>query len=117
MKITRRQLTKLIKEAMGAREGDIMSLLTHGKFYDFSRLLGTREIEDVPDIRAVAEAMYDGFLLDVSDVEGSGGGTYQFHAVIGGEMSLIGNVSLDEAIALSRPEFNIVVYPMNIQGF
>jgi len=117
MKITRRRLTRLIKEAIHGYDGDIMSLLTHGKFYDFSHLLATREREDIPDIKAVAEAMSDGFLLDVSAVEGSGGGTYQFHAVIKGEMSRIGNVSLDEAIALSRPEFNIVVYPMNIQGF
>jgi|LWDU01.1.fsa_nt_gi hypothetical protein len=131
MKITKTQLRRLIKETLVKEAGEysddkggvskmdasLRSMLASGNHHGFSNAITQLEIEQVPDMKEVAQTMYDGFLLDVSDIEGSGGGTYRFHSVIGGEMTLIGNVSLGDASSLSRPEFNIVTYPVNLEDF
>jgi len=98
--------------------GGVLDLIKQGQFYHATQAMG--DLENPPSMGAVAKAVFDGFVLDVSagygELPGSAeGGT--LYAVVQGNPIPVGQVSLDTAISLSRPEFNIVVYPGSLEEF
>ena len=138
-KMSRKELRKLVLEMAHAdsddgvktfnsdEEGGISNMpdklriaLDSDNLYAATEIMTSMEIEKVPDLSEVANALYDGFILDVSNLEGPMPATAKplnFYAVIQGDLILVGNMSLEDGISLSLGEHHVVVYPASLKDF
>jgi len=138
-KMNRKSLRKLILEMAYAdsdngvktfypdEEGGVPNMpsalrraLETGRAVDATEIMTRMEDTSIPDIREVARALFNGFILDASDLGPmpATAAPLKFYIVMSGELILVGKISLDDGIALSNlGEHPIVVYPASLKDF
>ena len=72
MKLNRKQLRKMILREMAG---------------SFPEEPSTYRPEESPGLNALARKINDGYIIDLSEMEGSGGGSYPLYAVMNGGLS------------------------------
>lgn len=96
MKLNRKQLRKLILREMA------------GKFLVEP---STYRPEESPGLNALASEIKDGYIIDLSEMEGSGGGQYPLYAVMNGGLSLLnGHIGADLANEILDAEGDYIGY-------
>ena len=97
MKLNRKQLRKMILREMGA------AFPVEPSTY--------RSDWAAPGLRALAREIKDGYLIDLSEMEGSGGGEYPLYAVMNGGLSLLnGHIGADLANEILDAEGDYIGY-------
>ena len=96
MKLNRKQLRRLILREMAGK---------------FPVEPSTYRPEESPDLNTLAREINDGYIIDLSEMEGSGGGSYPLYAVMNGGLSqLNGDIGADLANGILDAEGDYMGY-------